>query len=117
MLVILAMRDGQANFMQLTSSAQDIFIGGGSQAPLTGHLLPGGKRGLLDGGAVSLIDMVALLQGRNGALPDIFVLNAPDNIVQQAFPKSSVGKRHLLNIEGAKRRQQNSKAKIGRAHV
>src|SRR5690554_4766628 len=80
-LVVLTVGNGQANLVQPAGPAQYILIRRRVQTPLIRHLLPGGDSGLLHGSTVHLVYVVAFLQGGDGALPNIFVLDAANDVV------------------------------------
>ncbi|RTZ78424.1 MAG: hypothetical protein DSZ01_05410, partial [Gammaproteobacteria bacterium] len=99
-LVVAAVGDGQAEFVQTGRPLQQLPVFRLFQVPVAAHLLQQVQRGGRHPFALGLVQAVALYQCLHRPVARIVVLDAAQQLIEQTFSQGEVRNAHLLDIEG-----------------
>ena len=109
MRVVLAVRDGQADFVDMAAPVED-FLCRNIELPGFLHLIEEHGRGFADPGGLRDIDAVAFGQRADAGAARIGVQRAAEHVVEQAFAHGRLADVHLLEPEGIEDRIENGHA-------
>ncbi len=106
MFVVLVVRDGEPDFVQRRRPAEQGAVRPRVELPAAGELREAGAGGLGDAVGLAAVHAVARDKLGDGGIADVVIVNAAQQIVEQALAQGAGRGAHVFKPEGLEHRQQ-----------